>query len=247
MKNVENKVVLITGASSGIGEATARLLARNGAKVVLGARRTDRLEKIAGEIRAAGGTAIYQKLDVTKASDVNAFADFALREFGRIDVMFNNAGIMPLSPMNALKTDEWNDIVDINIKGVLHGIAAVLPVMEKQGNGQIINTASTGARATGPSCAVYCASKYAVRAISEGLRQETDKIGVTVLSPGVTTTELGHDITDKAAADFLVTLRQTSLPADAVANAVLYAVSQPEDVDVSELMIRTTRIYGHAF
>ena len=247
MQNVENKVVLITGASSGIGEATARLLAKQGAKVVIGARRTDRLEKITADIRAAGGTAVFQALDVTNADSVHDFAAFALREFGKIDVMFNNAGIMPLSPMNALKTKEWDDIIDINIKGVLHGIAAVLPVMEKQGHGQIINTASTGARATGPSCAVYCASKYAVRAISEGLRQETDKIRVTVLSPGVTTTELGHDITDEAAADFLVTLRNTSLSPDAVANAVLYAVSQPEDVDVGELVIRTTRIHGHAF
>jgi NADP-dependent 3-hydroxy acid dehydrogenase YdfG len=247
MMNVENKVVLITGASSGIGEATARVLAQNGAIVVLGARRTDRLETIVSEIQQAGGQAAYRKLDVANAAEVNEFVAFAKDTFGRVDVMFNNAGIMPLAPMRALKTDEWNSIIDINIKGVLNGIAAVLPVMDQQGHGHIINTASTGAQAVASSCAVYCASKYAVRAISEGLRQESNNLRVTVLSPGVTTTELGHDITDETAAGLVAQLRTMSLDAEAVANAVLYVVSQPDEVDVSELIIRSVTSHGHAF
>jgi len=247
MENVTDKVVLITGASSGIGEATARLLAEHGAKVVLGARRTERLESIVAEIRKAGGTAEFQKLDVADAKSVTAFAKFAKDKFGRIDVMFNNAGVMPLSPMAALKTDDWNAIVDINIKGVLHGIAAVLPEMEKQGTGHIINTASTGGHAVGASCGVYCASKYAVRAISEGLRQETDKIRVTIISPGVTTTELGHEITDPAATELLNALRNTALSPKAIAQSVLYAISQPADVDVSEMIVRPASSHGHAF
>lgn len=247
MKNVENKVVLITGASSGIGEATARVLAKNGAIVVLGARRTDRLESIVRDIQQAGGQAAYRELDVANAEQVNAFVTFAKDTFGRVDVMFNNAGIMPLAPMRALKTDEWNSIIDINIKGVLNGIAAVLTIMDQQGSGHIINTASTGARAVGSSCAVYCASKFAVRAISEGLRQESNNLRVTVLSPGVTTTELGHDITDETAAGLVEQLRTMSLNVEAVANAVLYAISQPDNVDVNELVIRSVSSYGHAF
>ncbi len=247
MENAKEKVVLITGASSGIGEATARVLAASGAKVVLGARRTERLETIVGDIRNTGGSAEFQYLDVADAQSVKDFVAFAQNRFGRVDVLFNNAGIMPLSPMSALKTDEWNDIVDINIKGVLNGIAAALPVMEAQGYGQIINTASTGAHAVGGSCAVYCASKYAVRAISEGLRQETDRIRVTVISPGVTTTELGHDISDANAAELLTHLRTMSLSPEAVANAVLFAIAQPAGVDVNELVIRTVASHGHAF
>lgn len=247
MKNVENKIILITGASSGIGEATARVLAKNGAIVVLGARRTDRLESIVRYIQQAGGQAAYHELDVANSDQVNAFVTFAKDTFGRVDVMFNNAGIMPLAPMRALKTDEWNSIIDINIKGVLNGIAAVLPIMDQQGSGHIINTASTGAQAVASSCAVYCASKYAVRAISEGLRQESNNLRVTVLSPGVTTTELGHDITDETAASLVEQLRTMSLDAEAVANAVLYAISQPDNVDVNELVIRSVSSYGHAF
>lgn len=247
MQNLENKIVLITGASSGIGEATARLLAKNGATVVMGARRLDRLKQIAVEIHEAGGIAEFQRLDVTDSQSVNSFVAFAKDRFGRVDVLFNNAGVMPLSPMNALKTDEWNNIIDINIKGVLNGIAAVLPLMEEQGNGQIINTASTGAHAVAGGCGVYCASKYAVRAISEGLRQETETLRVTVICPGVTTTELGHDITDPNAAELLTQLRTQSLSPDAIANAVLYAISQPADVDVNEMIVRTVSSSGHAF
>jgi NADP-dependent 3-hydroxy acid dehydrogenase YdfG len=242
-----SKVVLITGASSGIGEATARVLAKNGHKVVLGARRTERLQKIVAEIRAAGGVAEFRTLDVANREDVYAFAKFAQDKFGRVDVMFNNAGVMPVSPMNALKVDEWDRIVDINIKGVLNGIAAVLPLMEAQGSGHIISTASTGAHAVGGQFGVYCASKYAVRAIMEGLRQEMSAIRVTTLSPGVTESELGHDISvgdTKAAVD---QLRSIALDVNAVANSVNYVVSQPADVDVSEIIIRSVRSAGHAF
>lgn len=245
--SVTGRVVLITGASSGIGEATARLLAANGAKVVLGARRTDRLQKVASEIREQGGIAEYTKLDVANREDVNAFVAFAREKFGRIDVIFNNAGVMPVSPMSALKTDEWDRIIDVNIKGVLNGIAAVLPIMQAQGSGHIINTASTAAHAIGGSFGVYCASKYAVRAITEGLRQEMDTLRVTLISPGVTESELGSDITDEGTAGAVKQLRSIALSADAIARAVLYAISQPADVDVNEMIIRTVRSAGHAF
>jgi len=241
------KVILITGASSGIGEATARTLAANGHSVVLGARRTERLQKIATDIRAKGGLAEYRKLDVADRDDVKAFAAFAKATFGRIDVIFNNAGVMPVSPMNALKVDEWNSIIDINIKGVLNGIAAVLPIMEAQGSGHIISTASTGAHAVGAQFGVYCASKYAVRSIMEGLRQEMTKIRVTTISPGVTESELGHDITVKDTAAAVGQLRSIALETNAVANAINYVISQPADVDVNEMIIRTVRSAGHAF
>ena len=244
---INGRIVLITGASSGIGEATARLLATQGAKVVLGARRTDRLRDIVADIRAKGGVAEYQALDVTDRANVQAFVSFAKNEFGRIDVLFNNAGVMPVSPMSALKMDEWDNIVDINIKGVLNGIGAALPIMEAQGSGHIINTASTGAHAVGPAFGVYCASKYAVRAITEGLRQEMNAIRVTLISPGVTESELGHDISDQGTAQAVGQLRSIALSADAIARAVLYAISQPDDVDVNEMIVRSVRSAGHAF
>jgi NADP-dependent 3-hydroxy acid dehydrogenase YdfG len=242
-----SKVILITGASSGIGEATARTLAASGHQVVLGARRTERLEKIVAEIRAAAGVAEFRALDVADRADVNAFVDFANAKFGRVDVIFNNAGVMPVSPMNALKVEEWDRIIDVNIKGVLNGIAAVLPVMERQGGGHIINTASTGAHAVGGQFGVYCASKYAVRAITEGLRQEMNRIRVTLISPGVTESELGHDITVADTAKGVAQLRSIALDTNAIANAVLYAISQPDDVDVNEMIIRSVRSAGHAF
>jgi NADP-dependent 3-hydroxy acid dehydrogenase YdfG len=242
-----SKVILITGASSGIGEATARVLAANGHKVVLGARRAGRLRQIVADIRARGGIAEYRELDVVRRDDVAAFTEFARTTFGRVDVIFNNAGVMPVSPMNALKTDEWDRIVDVNITGVLNGIAAVLPLMEAQGSGQIINTASTGAHAVGGQFGVYCASKYAVRAITEGLRQEMTAIRVTLISPGVTESELGHDISVADTATAVQQLRSIALDPDAIANAVLYAISQPADVDVNEIIIRSVRSAGHAF
>jgi NADP-dependent 3-hydroxy acid dehydrogenase YdfG len=232
MLNVENKVIAITGASSGIGEASAKLLAQNGAKVVLGARRTDRLEKIVEAIQSA--------VDVTDRQDMKAFIHCAKEKFDRIDVIFNNAGVMPLSLMNALKVDEWDKMIDVNIKGVLNGIAAGLPIMEAQGGGQFINTASIAAHLVGPTSAVYSATKYAVWAISDGLRQESRNIRVTIISPGVVETELGSDITNDLAKDGLKELRKTALTPEAIARAVLYAVAQPEDVDVSEIIVRPT-------
>jgi NADP-dependent 3-hydroxy acid dehydrogenase YdfG len=242
-----SKVILITGASSGIGEATARSLAANGHQVVLGARRTERLEKIVADIRQTGGVAEFRALDVANREDVQAFANFAQQKFGRVDVIFNNAGVMPVSPMNALKVDEWDRIIDVNIKGVLNGIAAVLPLMEAQRSGHIISTASTGAHAVGGQFGVYCASKYAVRAIMEGLRQEMNQIRVTTISPGVTESELGHDITVGDTKAAVNQLRSVALDTKAIANAVLYAISQPDDVDVNEMIIRSVRSAGHAF
>lgn len=241
MLNVENKVIAITGASSGIGEATAKLLAENGAKVVLGARRTDKLEKLDEEIHASGGTAEFKAVDVTDREDVKAFIHFAKDKFGRVDVIYNNAGVMPLSPLNALKVEEWDNMINVNIHGVLNGIAAGLPIMEAQGSGQFINTASIAAHWIGPTAAVYCATKYAVWAISEGLRQESKNIRVTIISPGVVETELGSDITDDASKGFLQELRKTALTSDVIARAVLYAVSQPDDVDVNEVIVRPIR------
>ena len=238
--NSSSKVVLITGASSGIGEASARLLGKAGHHLVIGARRTDRLEAIATAIRAEGGSVEFTSLDVTSADAVQAFVDFALEKHGRIDVMINNAGVMPLSPLEALKIGEWNQMIDVNIRGVLHGIAASLPVMKRQGGGQVINVSSIGGHATYPTAAVYCATKYAVIAISEGLRQENTDIRVSVISPGVTTSELAHTISDKDAAEMMESFREIAIPADAIARAVAYAIDQPSDVDVSEIIVRPT-------
>lgn len=239
--NIEGKVILITGASSGIGEATARLLASRGAKVVLGARRTERLEKIAGDIRGSGGSAEFRALDVTDRQDVQDFIDFTVTRFGRVDVLVNNAGVMPLSKLEALKVDEWDRMIDVNIRGVLHGIAATLPLMQTQRAGQIINIASIGAYAVSPTAAVYCATKYAVRAISEGLRQEVGgDIRVTVIAPGVTESELAESISDEGGRAEMAEFRKIAIPADAIARAIAYAVEQPAEVDVSELIVRPT-------
>ena len=238
MSSLAQKIILITGASSGIGEATARHLAAQGARVVLGARRTERLEKLAAEIRAAGGIAEYRALDVTRLDDVQAFADFALKTFGRIDVIINNAGVMPLSPLAELKVDEWNRMIDVNIRGVLHGIAAVLPHMTARKGGQIINLSSIGGHRVWPTCAVYSGTKFAVRAISEGFRQETQDIRVTIISPGVVESELADTITSKATAEAMADFRKVALTPDAIARAVAYAIEQPADVDVNEIIVR---------
>lgn len=238
MSSLTNQVILVTGASSGIGEATARHLAARGARVVLGARRTERLEKLAAEIRAAGGSAEYRKLDVTDLADVQAFADFARQTYGRIDVIVNNAGLMPLSPLAELKVDEWNRMIDVNVRGVLHGIAAVLPHMTARKSGHIVNVSSIAGHRVWPTCAVYSGTKFAVRVISEGLRQETKDIRVTIISPGVVESELAHTITSKPTADFIEEFRKVALTPDAIARAVAYAVEQPADVDVSEIIVR---------
>lgn len=241
MSNIEGKIVLITGASSGIGEATARLLAAKGATVVLGARRLERLEQLAASITEAGGRAACRALDVTNCDDTQAFVDFAEQRFGRIDVIINNAGVMPLSRLDALKVEEWNRMIDVNIRGVLHGIAAGLPLMQRQRSGQFINIASIGAYAVSPTAAVYCATKYAVRAISEGLRQEVGgDIRVTLVSPGVTESELAESISDEGARAAMNDFRRIAIPAEAIARAIAYAVEQPADVDVSELVVRPT-------
>lgn len=241
MSNIQEKVVLITGASSGIGEGCARLLAEKGARVVLGARRVERLQQLVEEIQAVGGKAIARRLDVTDAADVQAFVDAAMTEYGRVDVLLNNAGVMPLSMIEALKLDEWNQMIDVNIRGVLHGIAAALPVMQKQSSGQIINVASIGAYRVSPTAAVYCATKYAVRAISDGLRQEVGgDIRVTLVSPGVVESELAETISDEGAREAMREFRKVAISPEAIARAVAYAIEQPADVDVSELVIRPT-------
>ncbi|MFC4563963.1 SDR family oxidoreductase [Nocardiopsis mangrovi] len=233
------KVVAVTGASSGIGEATARRLAADGHRLLLGARRTDRLDALAREITEAGGTATGRRLDVTDAADVRAFVAAARERYGRVDVVVNNAGVMPLSPLEALRTGEWDRMIDVNIRGVLHGIAAALPGMRAQGGGHFVNVASVGAYEVSPTAAVYCATKFAVRAISEGLRQESaGDIRVTLVSPGVTESELAEGISDPAAREAMKTYRAVALPASAIADAISYAVSQPAEVDVNEIVVR---------
>jgi len=235
-----SRTILITGASSGIGAGIARTLAQPGARLVLGARRVDRLQALADELRGQGAQVCVQALDVTQRAQVDAFAAAALAEFGSIDVIVNNAGIMPLSPMASLKVDEWDRMIDVNIRGVLHGIAAVLPHMQARGQGQIINIASIGALSVVPTAAVYCATKYAVRAISEGLRQEHRELRVTCIHPGVVESELADTITDPVAADAMVQYRAIALQPDAIGRAVRFAIEQPGDVDVSEIVVRPT-------
>lgn len=235
-----SKVILVTGASSGIGEATATRLVRQGHRVVLGARRTERLRALAERLREEGGKVAYRALDVTRLNDMQDFVAFVEATFGPVDVVINNAGVMPLSPLNALKVDEWDRMIDVNVRGVLHGIAAVLPSMERRGQGHIINVSSIGGHAVSPTAAVYCATKYAVRAISDGLRQETDSIRVTVVSPGVVESELADTISDATARDAMKAFRRIALQPDAIARAIAFAIEQPNDVDVSELIVRPT-------
>ena len=236
----DSKVILITGASSGIGEAIATEAANAGHTDILGARRLQQLEKNAADIELAGGTARCHRLDVVNRDSFNSAVDATLEEFGRLDVLINNAGIMPLSPLSALKIDEWDRMVDVNIKGVLNGIAAALPAMNKQKHGHIINVASIGAHAVSPTAAVYCATKYAVRAISDGLRQETDTLRVTLISPGVVRSELANTITDETAKRAMKDFRAIAIEPEAIGRAVMYAVNQSSDVDVSEIIVRPT-------
>ncbi|TCM52270.1 NADP-dependent 3-hydroxy acid dehydrogenase YdfG [Rhizobium sp. PP-F2F-G48] len=235
------KIVLITGASSGIGAGIARELAKSGATLVLGARRLDRLESLATELRAEGAKVMVQTLDVTDRADVAAFAEAARDAFGRIDVIVNNAGIMPLSLMASLKVEEWDRMIDVNIKGVLYGVAAVLPEMTARGSGHIINIASIGALSVSPTAAVYCATKFAVRAISDGLRQEQDDLRVTCIHPGVVESELAATITDPVAVDAMKAYRAIALTPDAIGRAVRFAIEQPDDVDINEIVVRPTR------
>ncbi|WP_158150881.1 SDR family oxidoreductase [Pantoea ananatis] len=235
-----NKVILITGASSGIGEGIARELGATGAKVLLGARRLARIEAIAAEICSAGGIAQAHLLDVTDRVSMADFVQAALDNWGRVDVLINNAGVMPLSPLAAGKQDEWERIIDVNIKGVLWGIGAVLPLMEAQDSGQIINIGSIGALSVVPTAAVYCASKFAVRAISDGLRQESSKIRVTCVNPGVVESELASTITHAETMAAMDAYRSVALkPAD-IARAVRHIIEAPENVDTTEITIRPT-------
>lgn len=238
-----HKVVAVTGASSGIGEAIGRMLAAKGARVVLGARRQDRLERICSEIRAAGGEAHFYPLDVTRRDSVGAFVNFACETCGRLDVMVNNAGIMPLSPLADLKIDEWERMVDVNIKGVLYGIGAALPVFIAQGEGHMITIASIAGMVVFPGSAVYSGTKFAVRAISEGLRMESvPGVRSTVVSPGIVTTELANAITDEKIARNIRERRDAfAIEPAAIARAVAFAIDQPADVDVNEIVVRPTR------
>jgi NADP-dependent 3-hydroxy acid dehydrogenase YdfG len=242
--NIGGKVVVITGASSGLGEATARHLSAQGASVVLGARRQDRIEALARELTGSGGKAIAVTTDVTQREQVKNLVDAAVQAQGRIDVMINNAGLMPQAPLERLKIDEWDRMIDVNIKGVLYGIAAALPYMKQQKGGHIINVSSVAGDRVGPGFAVYAATKHAVRALSEGLRQEVKpyNIRTTVISPGAVATELPNSVTDPdAAARIHMFYAEIAIPAESFARAVAFAVSQPEEVDVNEILFRPTR------
>jgi NADP-dependent 3-hydroxy acid dehydrogenase YdfG len=241
MSNIAGKVVVITGASSGIGEATARLLAQSGASVVLGARRTEKLESLTSAIRSEGGSADYRILDVTKRDQMEELINYVKNTFGQVDVIVNNAGVMPLSKLEALKVDEWDRMIDVNIRGILHGIAAGLPIMKEQGFGQFINISSIGGHTVSPTAAVYCATKFAVRAISEGLRMEVgDDIRVTIVSPGVTESELADSISDEEASQVMKEYRKIAISPDSIARTILFAIEQPADVDVNEIIVRPT-------
>ena len=237
MTDISSKVILITGASSGIGEATARELGAAGAKLMLGARRTDRLETLARDI---GANAAWRRLDVADRADFERFAAAAEAELGPIDAIVNNAGIMPLSPLAALRTDEWERMIDVNLRGVLNGIAAVLPRFVARGGGHVVNVASLGAHHVVPTGAVYCATKFAVWAITDGLRQEHDNIRATIISPGVVASELADTIKDETALEAMAAFRAAALPAEAIARAIRFAIEQPADVDVSEIIVRPT-------
>jgi len=265
MSEIESKVVIITGASSGVGEATARRLATSGAKLMLAARREDRLKDLVAAIQKTGGTVAYRVTDVADRAQVQALADATLETYGRIDVLVNNAAFMPVSPLDQIKVDEWDQMIDVNIKGVLYGIAAVLPTMHQQKSGHVINLSSIAGHKVVPGAAVYCATKYAVRAISEGLRLESNgeirstiispgaiategllrqskgEIRSTNISPGAVATELSSTISDGETTSWVNQFYSLAMDADAIARAIAYAIEQPADVDVNEIIIRPTR------
>ena len=241
--NIEGKVVVITGASSGLGESTARRLATLGATVVLGARRKDRLEAIVKDIQAAGGKALFVTADVTRQAEVDRLVQKAVDTYGGIDVLINNAGIMPIAPLALRKVSEWERMIDINVKGVLYGIAAALPHMQKQKSGHIINISSVaGIKVFAPGGSVYSATKFAVHALSEGLRMETrkDNIRVTIVSPGAVDSELKENTSDEQSAQNVKEFYKIAIPADSVARAIAYAIEQPADVEIDEIVLRPT-------
>ncbi|MDB5298952.1 MAG: putative short-chain dehydrogenase/reductase precursor [Phycisphaerales bacterium] len=242
--NIEGKVVVITGASSGLGEAAARHLAAQGAIVVLGARRVDRLQALADELTGKGGRALAVATDVTHYDQVKKLVDAAVQTYGRIDVMINNAGLMAQSLLERLRVDEWDRMIDVNIKGVLYGIAAALPHMKQQKSGHFINVSSVAGHKVHPGTAVYSATKFAVRALSEGLRQEVKpyNIRTTVISPGAVATELPTSVADPDLAERIRKFYdQVAIPPDSFARAVAYAIGEPEEVDVNEILFRPTR------
>ncbi|MCM3628316.1 SDR family oxidoreductase [Paenibacillus glycanilyticus] len=245
MENIKNKVVVITGASSGIGEAAAKLLAQHGAKVVLAARREERLHAIVNDIKQSGGEAVSVKADVVSPEDMKRLAEFALSAYGRIDVLVNNAGVMPSSRLNELRVEEWNQMIDVNIKGVLHGIAAVLPVMREQKSGHIINLSSTSGYQVSATSAVYAATKFAVRAISEGLRlEESAASGIrsTVIAPGLTKTELFDSITSPEVKALASQIGDLGISPYSIARAIAFAINEPDDTLISEIMVRPTAL-----
>ncbi len=242
MPGIDGKVVAVTGASSGIGEATALLLAERGAKVVLGARGPDRLKALAARITDAGGEASYAPTDVRQRDDLAGLVDLACTQYGQLDVLVSNAGVMPISPLDELRVDDWEAMIDVNLRGVLFGIAAALPVFRSQGSGHFVTTASTAAFRTVPGQSVYSGTKAAVRAICEGLRQEAgDKLRVTIISPGMTRTNFADGMTNDEIKAQLTTVRDAiAMPPAAVARAIAFAIGQPADVDVGEIVIRPT-------
>ena len=242
--NIEGKVVVITGASSGLGEATARLLCAHGSSVVLGARRIERLQSLANELSGRGGKAVAVPTDVTQYAELKRLVDTAVQRFGRIDVVINNAGLMPQAPLERLNIEDWDRTIDVNIKGVLYGIAAALPQMKQQKAGHFINVSSVAGHKVGPNAAVYAATKHAVRALSEGLRQEVKpyNIRTTVISPGAVATELPNSVTEPDVAEHIRKFHEEfAIPADSFARAVVFAMCQPEEVDVNEILFRPTR------
>ncbi|CAI0709818.1 SDR family oxidoreductase [Serratia quinivorans] len=243
MGQISGKVVVITGASSGLGEATARHLATLGATLVLAARRKERLDLLVDECIAAGGKALAVKVDVTEREDVKAMVTAAVAQFGRIDVFINNAGLMAIAPITMTKVDEWERMIDINIKGVLYGIAAVLPVFEQQNDGHFVNISSVaGVKVFSPGGTVYSGTKYAVRAISEGLRHEVGaNIRTTTICPGAVESELKLGSSDAESAQFVQDFYKQAIPADSVARAIAYAIEQPADVDINEIVLRPTQ------
>ena len=242
LSGIEGKVVIITGASSGIGEATALLLAERGANVVLGARRSDRLEALAARIANRGGEVASARTDVRGRDDLSALVRLACERYGKLDVLINNAGVMPISPLDDLRVEEWEEMIDVNLKGVLYGIAAALPVFRTQGFGHFVNIASTAAYLVLPSMSVYAGTKVAVRAISEGLRQEAgDTLRVTIISPGITRTNFADAMTNLEVKAQLEERRdKTAMPPEAIARAIAFAIEQPAEVDVSEIVVRPT-------
>lgn len=242
--NIEGKIVVITGASSGLGEAAARRLSAEGATVVLGARRKDRIQALADELITKGGKAMAVATDVTDRTQVQALVDAAVKTYGRVDVMINNAGLMPHSLLEHLKVDDWDRMIDVNIKGVLYGIAAALPYFKQQKGGHFINVSSVAGHKVGVGNAVYCATKYAVRALSEGLRQEVKPYNVrtTIVSPGAVDTELPNSTTEpEMSGNIRKFYEENAIPPDAFARAVAYSIEQPEDVDINEILFRPTK------